>query len=135
VTAAVEEGLARGTETILAVEDEAQILRMCQRVLESAGYTVVAASGPVQAIVAAERHRGPIHLLLSDVVMPGMNGKDLQARIEELIPGVRTLFMSGYTADVVANRGVLDEGVSFLQKPFTPRDLTRRVRQTIDQAP
>ena len=128
-----EHHLVTGSETVLVVEDEAQILRMCQRVLESAGYRVLAAASPISAVVLAEQHVGPIHLLLSDVVMPDMNGKQLQARIEALVPGVRTVFMSGYTADVVAHRGVLDAGIRFLQKPFSPRDLTRRVREALDE--
>ena len=128
-----EDRLLTGSETILVVEDEAQILRMCQRVLESAGYRVLAAASPVSALVLAEQHPGPIHLLLSDVVMPDMNGKQLQARIEAAVPGLRTVFMSGYTADVVAHRGVLDAGIRFLQKPFSPRDLTRRVREALDE--
>jgi PAS domain S-box-containing protein len=128
-----EDRLLTGSETILVVEDEAQILRMCQRVLESAGYRVLAAASPVSAVVLAEQHPGPIHLLLSDVVMPDMNGKQLQARMEAVMPGLRTVFMSGYTADVVAHRGVLDAGIRFLQKPFSPRDLTRRIREALDE--
>jgi len=129
----IDESPTRGSETILVVEDEPQILRMCQRVLEDAGYTVLASASPVSAITLAEQHNGPLHLLLSDVVMPGMNGRQLQARLEAIEPTITTLFMSGYTADVVAHRGVLDADIMFLQKPFSRRELARRIREALDQ--
>ncbi len=121
-----------GTETILVAEDEPQILRMAQRMLEQAGYTVLAATSPVTAALMAGQHLGPVHLLLTDVVMPTMNGRELAIRVSAARPGIKVLYMSGYTADVVAHRGVLEAGVRFIQKPFSARDLTRSVREAID---
>ena len=122
-----------GTETVLLVEDEEQVLSLVSAMLTRNGYTVLAASRPEEALAIAQRHTGPIHLLVTDVVMPGMNGRELRARLEELRPGVGCLFVSGYTADVIANRGVLDEGVQFLQKPFSAFDLSRRIREVLAQ--
>jgi len=121
-----------GTETVLVVEDEEQILSLAVRILEGQGYRVLSARSPEDACRLAERHDGKIDLLLTDVVMPGMNGKELQARIAALRPGIKTLFMSGYTADAIAHRGVLDEGVVFVQKPFTIRSLATKVRAALD---
>jgi len=123
----------RGTETVLVVEDEPSILSLAQRFLEDQGYTVMTARTPMEAIGMVHENRGPIHLLLTDVVMPGMNGKQLQARISEILPKIRTLFMSGYTADVIAQRGVLEEDVEFIQKPFSMTTLTQRVREVLDR--
>ena len=122
----------QGTETILLVEDEEQILSLAARILENQGYRVIPAVSPAAARLLAERHEGTIHLLLTDVVMPGMNGRDLQRRIEERRPGIRTLFMSGYTEDAVVHRGILEKGVSFLPKPFTMRSLLEMVRAVLD---
>ena len=124
--------LPAGSETILLVEDEEQILSLAARILEKQGYRVLPAGTPEIACHLAERHDGEIHLLLTDVVMPGMNGRDLQRRILESRPGIRTLFMSGYTEDVIAHRGILDKGVSFLPKPFTVRSLAEKVRSVLD---
>jgi two-component system, cell cycle sensor histidine kinase and response regulator CckA len=122
---------AAGTETVLLVEDEEQVLTLVSAMLTRRGYTVLAAARPEEALAIARRHPGPIDLLLTDVVMPGMNGRDLRACLEEIRPGAGCLFVSGYTADVIANRGVLDEGVQFLQKPFSESDLARRVREVL----
>mgnify|MGYP006281491591 CR=1 FL=1 len=121
-----------GSETILVVEDEKTILTLAERYLERRGYTVLAAPDPATALEAAEAHQGEIHLLLTDVVLPGMNGRQLQGEIRETMPELRTLFMSGYTADVIAQRGVLDQGVQFIQKPFTMSTLAHRVREVLD---
>ena len=123
---------ARGRETILLVEDEPAILRLAARMLESQGYNVVAASGPGEAIRLAREHRGEIHLLITDVVMPEMNGRDLAKNLLSLYPQIRRLFMSGYTSDVIAHQGVLDEGVHFIQKPFTTQELAARVRGALE---
>ncbi len=124
-----------GSETVLVVEDEEAILKLARRFLEDTGYRVLTARTPMEALGSAHELDGEIHLLLTDVVMPGMNGKQLQRRLQELRPRIRTLFMSGYTANVIAQRGVLEEGVDFIQKPFTMRTLTRRVREVLDAAP
>ncbi|MBE0569296.1 MAG: response regulator [Deltaproteobacteria bacterium] len=126
------ETLPRGTETILLVEDERQILSLATRILEIQGYRVLPSGSPVEACLLAERHVGKIHLLLTDVIMPGMNGRELQRRIERSKTGIRTLFMSGYTEDAVVNRGILDKGVSFVPKPFTVRQLAEKVRSVLD---
>ena len=89
---------------------------------------MVAAPGPAAALKLAKQHTGPIDLLMTDVVMPEMNGRDLAERLKALHPGLKVLFMSGYTANVIAHRGILDKGVCFIQKPFNKRDLAKKVR-------
>ncbi|PJB32823.1 MAG: hypothetical protein CO109_02520 [Deltaproteobacteria bacterium CG_4_9_14_3_um_filter_65_9] len=127
-----KEAVPVGAETVLLVEDEEQILSLATRILEDQGYRVLSARSPEEACRIAERPDGKIDLLLTDVVMPGMNGKELRGRIAALRPGIKTLFMSGYTADAIAHRGVLDEGVAFVQKPFTIRSLAEMVRKVLD---
>jgi PAS domain S-box-containing protein len=122
---------ARGHETILLVEDEPLILKIGSRVLESLGYTVLTASTPGEAVRLAREHAGEIHLLVTDVIMPEMNGRDLAKNLLSLYPGLKRLFMSGYTADVIAHHGVLEEGIHFLQKPFTREVLAEKVRQAL----
>jgi len=124
--------LSMGEETILIVEDETSILQLARRFLEESGYRVFTAGTPMEALGLVHEADEPIHLLLTDVVMPGMNGKQLQARVKELMPDIRTLFMSGYTAEVIAQRGVLEEDVDFVQKPFSMPVLARRVREVLD---
>jgi CheY-like chemotaxis protein len=125
---------ARGHETILLVEDEPAILRMTTMMLERTGYKVLAASTPGAAIALAREHAGDIHLLMTDVVMPEMNGRDLAKNLLSLYPNLKRLFMSGYTANVIAHHGVLDEGVQFIQKPFAKQDLAVKVREVLDEA-
>jgi two-component system cell cycle sensor histidine kinase/response regulator CckA len=120
-----------GDETILLVEDEPGLLKLTRRMLEGEGYTVLTANTPAEAVSLATEHAGPIDLLLTDVVMPGMNGRVLAEHLLALRPQLKCLFMSGYTADVIANQGVLDEGVHFIQKPFTVEDLATKVRDTL----
>jgi two-component system, cell cycle sensor histidine kinase and response regulator CckA len=121
-----------GRETILLVEDEPAILRLTKRMLEDQGYTVVTASAPGEAVRLAREHSGEIHMLLTDVVMPEMNGRDLARKLLPYIPQIRRLFMSGYTSDVIAHQGVLEEGVHFIQKPFSWRNLATQVRLALD---
>lgn len=121
-----------GTETILVVEDEEQILALAQRILAQHGYTVLAAQTPDAALNLAARYQGTIHLLIADVIMPGMNGKDLRERLTAKLPALKSLFMSGYTADVISHHGILAPEVHFLQKPFTIRTLTAKVRQVLE---
>jgi signal transduction histidine kinase/ActR/RegA family two-component response regulator len=120
-----------GSETVLLVEDEPAILEVTGLMLESLGYEVLSADTPGKALVLAETHE-TIHLLLTDVVMPEMNGKDLAERLAAMHPGLKCLFMSGYTADVIAHHEVLDKGVHFLQKPFSKEELAARVRNALD---
>jgi len=121
-----------GRESILLVEDEPEFLHLGQRMLLSLGYEVLAASTPGEAIRLAELHAGEIHLLITDVIMPEMNGRDLAKRVLSLYPGIKRLFMSGYTANVIAHHGVLDEGVHFIQKPFAMKELADKVRKVLD---
>ncbi|MBU8913407.1 MAG: response regulator, partial [Spirochaetales bacterium] len=122
----------RGHETILLVEDEPAILKLTATMLERQGYVVLAASTPGKAIRLAGEHPGTIHLLMTDVVMPEMNGRDLAKNLLSLYPGMKRLFMSGYTADIIAHQGVIDEGVNFIQKPFSAQDLAAKVRNGLD---
>ncbi len=122
-----------GQETILLVEDESMILEMTTMMLKQLGYLVLPASTPGEAICLAHDHAGEINLLMTDVVMPEMNGRDLAKNLLSLYPDLKRLFMSGYTSDVIAHHGVLEEGVNFIQKPFTMNDLASKVREVIDQ--
>jgi FixJ family two-component response regulator len=101
--------------------------------LERLAYTVIDASSPEKAITLAAGHTGKIHLLITDVVMPGLNGRDLANRLKEKHSDLKVLFMSGYTADVIAHRGVLDDDVCFIQKPFSQAVLANKVREALDQ--
>jgi CheY-like chemotaxis protein len=122
-----------GTETVLLVEDEASLLRLAHRLLDALGYTVLAADGPDTALRLAAEYKGEIHLLLTDVVMPGMSGNDLRHRLAATRPKLKCLFMSGYTADVIAHRGVLSEGIQFIQKPFAKVALARKLREVLEE--
>ena len=126
---------AVGFETILLVEDEPSILRMTRMMLERKGYSVLSAATPTEAVEKATNHSDSIDLLMTDVVMPEMNGRDLAEKLIELHPNIKLLFMSGYTADVIAHQGVLDDGVAFIQKPFSMADMTAKVREVLDTAP
>ena len=125
------EPVPTGHETILLVEDEPMILEMTTAMLELQGYTVLPANSAGQAIGLAREHAGKIHLLMTDVVMPEMNGRDLARNLLPIYPHLKRLFMSGYTANVIAHHGVLDEGVHFLQKPFTMQDLSIKIREAL----
>jgi len=122
-----------GGETILLVEDEPMLLEIGKSMLERLGYRVLAAGMPGEAVQAAEAHPDDIHLLMTDVVMPGMNGRELSERLLSLYPNLRCLFMSGYTSEVIAHHGVLDAGVPFIQKPFTLRTLSTKLREMLEQ--
>jgi nitrogen-specific signal transduction histidine kinase/ActR/RegA family two-component response regulator len=121
-----------GTETVLVVEDEDAVRRIVKMTLESAGYKVVVARNGDEALVVARTHAGEIHLVITDVVMPGMSGRELAERVGTLWPAVRILFVSGYTDDAVGRHGV-EGGFAFLQKPFSPSDLARKTREVLDQ--
>ena len=121
-------------ETVLLVEDEQAILRMGEMMLRQLGYTVLAADTPRSAIGMAKKHAGGIDLLITDVVMPEMNGRELAGELDALNPGLKVLFMSGYTANVIAHRGVLEDGMNFIQKPFSMHDLGTRTRIALDDA-
>ena len=122
----------KGKESILLVEDEPELLKVSAQMLKELGYTVLAVSHPEDAFRYAEQYGKNINLLLTDVIMPKMNGRDLATKIHEIHPHIRCLFTSGYTADIIAHQGVLDEGIDFLQKPFSLQNLAEKVRAVID---
>jgi two-component system, cell cycle sensor histidine kinase and response regulator CckA len=126
-----ERKIPEGTETVLVAEDEKSLLNIARDILERRGYTVLVAGTPTEALRLAESHPGEIHLLLTDVVMPEMNGRELFEKLHVVRPGMKSLFMSGYTADVMAHHGVLDEGVQFIVKPFSPKALAEKVREVL----
>jgi signal transduction histidine kinase len=119
------------SETVLLVEDEIAILRMVERLLKQLGYQVLAVQSPLEAIAMAKRHPEKIDVLLTDVVMPELNGKDLADRLRNLFPELRVLFMSGYTANIILHRGILDKDVSMIQKPFSKKELSAKVREVL----
>lgn len=114
------------------MEDEPAILKMPLAMLTAKGYEVIGAASPQEALDAARAHEGLIRLLITDVVMPGMNGKELARKMLALHPDLNCIYVSGYTANVIAHRGVLDEGVHFIQKPFSVADLAAKVRAVLD---
>ncbi len=118
-------------ETVLVAEDEPALLIMTKMMLEKLGYRVLTAGTPGEAIRLAEEYASEIQLLITDVVMPEMNGRELSERIQSLNPGIGILFMSGYTTDVIVHRGVLEKGVNFIQKPFSIKDLAHKVRNAV----
>ena len=118
-------------ETILLVEDEPALLQLTTKILESLGYTVVAANTPSEAIRLARESDGKIHLLLTDVVMPGMNGHVLAQTLLSINPQLKRMFMSGHPADAIAHHGVLDKDVCFIQKPFSISQLAAQVREAL----
>lgn len=130
------EGMVRptlsGQETILLVEDELAVLELTTMMLNTLGYTVLAANTPSEAISMARENLSEIHLLITDVIMSEMNGRDLNKTLHSFYPHLKCLFMSGYTADIIAHHGVLDESVNFIQKPFSLNDLAGKVREMLD---
>jgi PAS domain S-box-containing protein len=124
--------LQRGSETVLLVEDEQAILDTGKAILEYLGYSVLTAGTPGEAIRLVQDHPGDIQLLISDVVMPEMNGRELVERLMAMNPGLKCLYISGYTSSVIAHRGVLDEGVNFIQKPFSVQALASKVREVLE---
>ena len=126
-----EPAVQGGTETVMLVEDSETVLKICKTMLETLGYQVLAASSKDQALRLVSEYDGNIDLLLTDVVMPDMNGKELSERIIATRPGLKCLYMSGYTADVIARQGILDEGIQFIAKPFSLKDLAVKVREAL----
>ncbi|MBZ5543149.1 MAG: response regulator [Acidobacteriia bacterium] len=124
----------RGTETVLLVEDEAAVRSLVCGVLEGGGYKVLVARNGEDALVVSEQHKGPIHLLLTDVVMPEMGGPELADRLRPYHREMKVLYMSGYTDDAIVHHGVLASSAAFLQKPFTPAVLAQKVREVLDSA-
>jgi signal transduction histidine kinase/ActR/RegA family two-component response regulator len=124
---------ARGWETILLVEDQSALRELGQAMLEMNGYTVLCAENAAKALEMATAHAGPIHLLLTDVILPAMNGRALAERISKFRPDIKVLFVSGYTEDIIVHHGQLDAGTNFLEKPYTHEALNLKVREVLDQ--
>lgn len=122
----------RGSETVLFVEDDEMIRNLVQKVLKANGYRVLVAPNGRDAERVAGQHEGPIHLLVTDVVMPELNGREVAERLAAARAGLRVLYLSGYTDDAIVHHGVLEPGVAFLQKAFTPAVLARKAREVLD---
>ena len=124
----------QGTETILLVEDEEMLRKLARQTLTMYGYQVLDAANGESAVSLCKDHQGPIDLVLTDVIMPGMSGREVADRLLDLRPETRVLFMSGYADDAIVHQGVLDEAANFIQKPFGPDSLARMVREVLDQS-
>ncbi len=122
----------RGSETILLVEDDQQLRSLAKTILESYGYTVLAVDDPSQAETIGEQHSGSIKLLLTDLILPKTNGREVARRVASRLPGIRVLYMSGFTSDTIMNQGILEPGIFFLQKPFSAVALATKVREVLD---
>ncbi|HMK64953.1 MAG TPA: ATP-binding protein, partial [Thermodesulfobacteriota bacterium] len=122
-----------GSETVLLVEDQDQLMNVSKNILNKLGYLVLAALSPKQALQLAENHAGEIHLLLTDVVMPGMNGVELAEQLLRYRKGMNVLYMSGYTAETIRRHGVLNEKSNFIEKPFLTQKLAEKIREVLDQ--
>lgn len=137
VSAAPESGknrkeIARGTQTVLVVEDAVPLRELARYLLESSGYTVLEAANGIDAIQLVDQYQGPIHLLLTDVIMPGMDGRRLARTLAPKRPEMKVLYMSGYPDEAIAHHGILEPGIALLQKPFTAEDLTRKVAKVLE---
>jgi CheY-like chemotaxis protein len=121
----------RGSETVLVVEDQPEVRKLTLAMLESQGYRLLEAASGSEALSLSERYPEPIHLLITDVAMPGMTGKELATRLVALRPSLRTLYTSGYTAKAIAHEGALDAGVAYLPKPFSAAQLAAKVREVL----
>ena len=133
--AASRVGSSGSTETILLVEDNPALRTLAERILKSNGYTVLVARTGAEALTIAAEYDDLIHLITTDVIMPGPNGRAVAEQVSQHRPGIRVLFMSGYTNDEVMRNGILDHRTPYLQKPFTPIQFARKVRRTLDAPP
>ncbi len=120
-----------GAETILVVEDQVEVRQLAVEVLRSYGYQVLEAANGGDALLLCERNSAPIHLMVTDVIMPGMTGRELAQRLQQIRPDTKVLYISGYAAEVIANKGILEHGVAYLPKPFAPNSLARKVREVL----
>jgi CheY-like chemotaxis protein len=128
-----KEELPRGNETILIVEDEEDVLKLAGRILSRQGYHILEASGGEEALRICKKRKEPFHLLLTDVVMPQMSGRQLEEQLSRVCQDFKVLYMSGYTDNAIVHHGILEKGLSFLQKPFTLEGLLRKVREVLDK--
>src|SRR5262249_44163353 len=126
-----KKGTLRGSEKVLVIEDQEEVRTLAATVLRAYGYHVIEAASGAEALVLAQEHSSEIHLLLTDVILPGMNGKEVSERIRALNPRLKVLFMSGYTADIIARRGIPERDVAYLPKPFSPDSLAAKVREVL----
>ena len=122
-----------GSETVLIVEDDNSLLKFAQKVLQRYGYRILTAENGEEAFKIGKEHEGPIHLMITDVVMPKMGGKEVAERLQSLYPQMKVIYMSGYTNNAIVQHGVLAPGLNFLQKPFSPEGLARKVREVLDK--
>jgi two-component system cell cycle sensor histidine kinase/response regulator CckA len=129
----LKEKLPHGNETILVVEDEEEVRKLTAKILERQGYRILETSNGDDALLACERRKGPIHLMLADIVMPGMSGSELAKLLKPLYPEIKILYMSGYTDNAIVRHGVLEKRVNYIQKPFTTEGLARKVREVLDK--
>jgi PAS domain S-box-containing protein len=129
----LKEELPRGNETVLIVEDEEEVRKLAGKILEKQGYRILETFNGDDALVACERRKSPIHLMLADIVMPGMSGSELAKLLKPLYPEIKILYMSGYTDNAIVRHGVLEKGVNYIQKPFTMEGLARKVREVLDK--
>lgn len=125
---------ARGSETVLVVDDQALLRKVVASMLEQEGYKVLSAASPAEALALVQVYSGPLDLLVTDVILPGMNGRVFAEQLKRSRPDTKVLFVSGYTENIMSHHGQLDEGFSFLQKPFTYESLGRKVRDILDRA-
>jgi len=122
-----------GTETILLAEDNAMVLKFSSEILKNAGYNILAAATGEEALTIGEQYSSTIHLLITDVILPGINGRTTSEKISELRPGLRTLYTSGYTAEIISKQGIVEQGIDFISKPFTSRQLLIKIRSILDR--
>jgi PAS domain S-box-containing protein len=128
-----QEELPRGNETILIVEDEEEVRKLAGKILERQGYKILETYNGDEALLVCERHKSPIHLMLADIIMPGMSGSELANLLKPLYPEIKILYTSGYTDNAIVHHGVLEKGVNYIQKPFTLEGLARKVREVLDK--
>ena len=122
-----------GTETVLVVEDDEMVRKLAHKVLKDYGYKVLVAENGKEGLKICEKNKGPIHLMLTDVVMPEMGGRKLADHLKDSRPEIKVIYMSGYTDNTIVHHGILDKGMNFIQKPFTPETLAAKVRGMLEE--